>query len=165
MKLDRASYKIMNESISLYLSFDDENIIVRFIGSKKPNISNLEEYLMNPTNKEYNYYKTLILVKREYNSYLNEDEQQEKLLTEADIKFNKLLDEFLKKISIIEEDRFVKEDYWTEDETDKLIVQYNGVVFSKKIDLISHLANILLEEKIEINQEKSSDENQLSNQL
>lgn len=170
MNINRVSYEILENSISLYLSFSDdkeEDIILRILGDKESSSSNIEEYLNNSKNDSSYGYKIYILINpyiKNNNFYDKSIVTTEEKIRQADIKFNKVLEEFIEKINIVKTINPSKE---IDEFSNELTVFYNGFLTSKG-DLIAHIVNSLLEQKISITQENhlnSKDENQLCRKI
>jgi len=172
MKINRVSYELLEETISLYISFnkfEEEDIIVRFMGDKKENINNLEDYLNNPIKNENNYYRVFIKLVPAQDNYINYSEPTEivnKKIEQAKIMLDDVLNDFFIKIPIIKSISSFQLDpntnYEDEDElyTDGLIITTE--------DLIIYLTNKLMEKNINIVQEtykNYEDENQLCHRI
>lgn len=173
MKINRVSYEILEETISLYISFDEyqkEDIIVRFIGDKQGDSNNLEEYFNNPIKKENNCYKIFIkltLVQDNYRYYIKPTEIVNKKIEQVKLMLDKIINEFFMKIPIVKSISSFPLDPYTDYEDEETQVYTDGIVITKE-DLIIYLTTKLMEKNINIVQEtykNYEDENQLCHRI
>lgn len=152
MKLNRASYEILEKTISLYLSYDDieeEDIIIRIIGDRIGNISNLEEYLNFPHQNKLNYYKVMVLIKsssRIDNYYipLSREELLENIKETSNSRFNEVINKIFLPIPIINSISNTGYNGFDDMGEDKIDAYYDKIIYTYG-NLITYIVNHLLE--------------------